>query len=178
MTIKANMFIRLSPAQATGIYGWGEYLKTTLSWKDCERHQPEFEKLMKLGVKAQDLFTIQRDKSKWVSVCKCKPHHAVHMHPWRANPFTDLHGDLADVIALKATGKQLQDMGVTFEQLVDNGMTPDTMRLMALSLQSWIDLGFTLDEMAAMTDAQLSRVFGMTRHALAACFRGEKLSDK
>lgn len=163
--------LRLSPAQATSIHGWGRGLKMTLSWKDIEEKGILFDTLMQCEVRCEKLAELQPDVAKWVSTCQCKPHHAVHMLPWKANPFTDLHGDLADVISLRATSKQLQEMRVTYSQLVHNGMTPETMRLMGLTLQGWIDLEFGAEHMADMTDAQLSRVFCMTRHALKSCFK-------
>lgn len=143
----------------------------TLSWKDIEEKQIDFDTLMYFEVKAQDLLSLQSDVNKWVLVAKCKPMHALQMLPWKANPFTDLHGDLADVIALKASSKDLKTMGVTYKQLVENGMSHETMRLMSLSLQSWIDLGFSLQDMETFTDVHLSRVFNMTRMSLAACFK-------
>ena len=127
--------------------------------------------LVDCGISTNKLRDLQPDISKWVSTAKCKPHHAILLIPWKANPFTDLHGDLADVISLRANSKQLQAMNVTYEQLRDNGMTAETMRLMSLSLQGWIDLGFGLRHMEELTDLQLSRVFNMTRCALHSCFR-------
>ena len=165
------MFVRLSPAQATSIHGWGNKLKLTLSWKDIEDNHIQFDHLLGLGVRAQDLVTIQPNVEKWVSHAGCKAIHALHLLPLKANPFTDLHGDLADVICLKANSKQLKDMGVSYDQLVQNGLTPDIMRIMGLSLQSWIDLGFTAQHMQTLTDCQLSKVFNMTRHTLSGCFR-------
>lgn len=169
------MFVRLSPAQATSIHGWGSKLKLTLSWKDIEDKHIQFDQLLTLGVQVQDLMVIQPNVEKWVSHAGCKPAHALHLLPLKANPFTDLHGDLADVICLKANSKQLKDMGVTYDQLVQNGMTPEIMRIMGLSLQSWIDLGFGSHHMQYLTDSQLSKVFNMTRHTLNGCFRSGEI---
>ena len=143
----------------------------TLSWKYIEDRVIEFDVLMQYGVKTAELKTLQPSVAKWVQHTKCRPEHALHMLPWGANPFTDLGGDLADVISLKANSKQLRQMGVTYKQLCDNGMTAETMRLMSLSLQSWIDLGFTYADMSDMTDAQLAKVFNMLRLNLASCFK-------
>jgi len=93
------------------------------------------------------------------------------MIEWPAHPFNDLHGDLADVIALRATSRQLRGMHVTFADLRAAGMTPETMRLMDFPFDGWIELGMTASDVAAFSDAQLGRVFQMTRIAVLACFR-------
>jgi hypothetical protein len=73
---------------------------------------------------------------------------------------------------LKATSKQLKSMGVTYQDLKEVGMTPETMRLMGLTFQGWIDLGLTLEDATRdFTDAQLGRVFNLTRAAIMASFR-------
>jgi hypothetical protein len=50
------MFIRLSPAQSTGVHGWGSRLKTTLSWRDVEENESiDFDRLMKWEVPPREL---------------------------------------------------------------------------------------------------------------------------
>ena len=167
------MFVRLSPAQATGIHGWGSKLKTTLTWRDIEDSDViDFDLLLRLGVPTKELHKLQPDIQKWVLHCGARACHAKDLIPWAAHPIRDLHGDLADVMALQATSKQLRAMGVTYNDLRDSGMTPETMRLLGLPLQGWMDLGLTIHDIRAhFTDAQLGRVFCMTRAAIAACFR-------
>ena len=165
--------MRLSPAQSTGIHGWGAMLKTTLSWRDVEeRDDIDLDLLLRWQVPARELHKLQPDVNKWVMHAGARAKHAVFMTAWGAHPLRDLHGDLADVIALRATSKQLKAMGVTYQDLQAAGMIPDTMRLMGLSFQGWVDLGLTVqDTMRDFTDAQLSKVFLMTRGAVMSCYR-------
>jgi len=167
------MFIRLSPAQSTGIHGWGSRLKTTLSWRDIEECESiDFDKLVRWEVPTRELKKLQPDIRLWVLHAGCQARHAVHLTDWPAHPVTDLHGDLADIIGLKASSKQLKAMGLTYRELRHIGMSPETMRLMGLSLQGWIDLGLTVDDVERdFTDAQLGRVFQMTRNAIVGCYR-------
>ena len=167
------MFIRLSPAQSTGVHGWGARLKTTLSWRDVEENDTiDFDRLVLWEVPLKELRKLQPDVRMWVLHAGCQPHHAVHLVDWPAHPIRDLHGDLADIIGFRATSKQLKAMGITYRELRDIGMTPETMRLVGLSLQGWIDLGLTVADIEAdFTDAQLGRVFAMTRNAINGCFR-------
>lgn len=166
------MFLRLSPAQSTGVHGWGAELKTTLSWRDVEdREDIDFDLLMRWEVSAKDLRRLQPDVRMWVLHAGCRPHHALQMLAWPAHPVRDLHGDLADIIGLGAGGKQLRAMGVTYADLRALGMTPETMRLMGLTFQGWMDLGLRADDVEAFTDAQIGRVFQMTRTAICSCFR-------
>ena len=167
------MFIRLSPAQSTGIHGWGSKLKTTLNWRDIEENEAiDFDLLMQWKVCPRELKKLQPDVRMWVLHAGCHARHAVHLLDWPAHPIRDLHGDLADVISLKATSRQLKTMRVTFDELRAAGMTPETMRLFNLTLQGWIDLGLGAAEIQReFTDAQLGRVFGMTRNAVLGCFK-------
>jgi hypothetical protein len=166
------MFIRLTPAQSTGVHGWGERLKTTLSWRDIEeREDIDLDLLARWDVSPKLLRTLQPDVRLWVLHAGARPAHANLMIPWPAHPLRDLHGDLADVIALGATSRHLKAMGVTYCDLCQAGMKPETMRLMNLTFQGWIDLGLGLDDAQGFTDAQLGRVFGMTRNAVCSCFR-------
>lgn len=166
------MFIRLTPAQSTGIHGWGNKLKTTLSWRDVEENETiDFDGLMKWGVSTKELRRIQPDVRLWVLHAGCQPRHAIQLLDWPAHPIKDLHGDLADIIGLRANSRELKAMGVTYAELKVIGMTPETMRLMSLTLQGWIDLGLSVQDIALFTDAQLGRVFAMTRNAIVGCFR-------
>ena len=167
------MFIRLSPAQSTGIHGWGSRLKTTLTWKDIEDHDDiDLDLLLQMELDPRELKRLNEDVGMWVRHAGCRPRHALHMLPWPAHPIHDLGGDLSDVIGLNATGPQLKAMGVTYEQMREAGMLADTMRLVGLSLHAWIDLGLTLEHSRNhFTDAQLSRLFGVTRGTVSALFR-------
>lgn len=167
------VFIRLTPAQATGVHGWGARLKTTLTWHDIvENDDIDFDLLLRLGLFPRDLKRLQEDPLQWVRYAGCRAQHAVDMLPWPAHPIEHLNGDLSDLIGLRATGKQLRAMGVTYEQLCGIGMTPETMRLIGLTFQGWVELGMShADTLNHFTDAQLSRVFQMTRTAVNASFR-------
>jgi len=168
------MFIRLTPAQSTGIHGWGSKLKTTLSWRDIEENDHiNYDLLMQWGVSPSELRKLQPDVRMWVLHAGCAARHAVSMGNF--HPINDLHGDLADVIALRATSRQLRAMGLTYDDLRRAGMTPETMRLMGLTFQGWIDLGLSLQNVERdFTDAQMGRVFGMTRNAIKSCFKDEQ----
>lgn len=169
------MFIRLGPAQSTRVHGWGDKLKTTLTWRDVEdREDIDFDLLMSANVDPRELKRLNPDTRAWVQHAGCRAQHAKEMLAWPAHPLLDLGGDLSDIIALRATSKQLKQMGVTYRQLRDVGLTPETMRLMNLNFQGWIDMGMTNDDTVNhFTDAQLGRVFLLTRAAVSASFRTE-----
>lgn len=167
------MLLRLSPAQSTGIHGWGIRLKTTLSWRDIEESDEiDLELLLRWQVSTFMLHKMQPDIHKWIMHAGAKAKHAKDLLPWCAHPIHDLHGDFADIINLKANSKQLKTMGVTYADLKSVGMIPETMRLLGLTFQGWVDLGMTLDDaMNDFTDAQLGKVFTMTRSAIRSCYR-------
>jgi hypothetical protein len=166
-------FIRLSPAQSTGIHGWGLKLKTTLSWRDVEDNEHiDMDLLIRMQVPPKELHRLMPEIPPWVLHAGARAQHAKEMLPWGAHPIRDLNGDLSDVIALRATSKQLKTMGVRYSDLRDAGMTPETMRLMGLSFQGWVDLDMQIeDTIEHFTDAQLAKVFMMTRTNVLSCFR-------
>jgi hypothetical protein len=170
------MIVRLSPAQSTGIHGWGSKLKTTLSWRDIEENDHiDFDLLMRMLVHPKELKKLQPDVRMWVLHAGCKAVHAVQLIEFPAHPIRDLHGDLADVIALRATSRQMRSMGLTYTEMCAAGMTPETMRLMGITLQGWIDMGLHMRHIERdFTDAQLGRVFSMTRAAIKSCFKDEE----
>lgn len=167
------VFLRLTPAQSTGIHGWGPRLKTTLTWADVAEHEDiDFDLLLQMGLEPRDLHRLQEDVQLWVRHAGVRPAHMLHMLPWPAHPLDHLGGDLSDIMALRPTSRQLRTMGVTYPQLRDAGMTPETMRLLGITFQGWIDLGLThAHTRAHFTDAQLGRVFQMTRQSVDASFR-------
>ena len=167
------MFVRLTPSQSTRVHGWGDKLKTTLTWRDVEdREDIDFDVLMGANLDPRELKRLNPDVRQWVQHAGCGPQHAKDMLAWPAHPLLDLGGDLSDIIALRATSKQLKLMGVTYRQLREVGLTPETMRLMNLNFQGWIDMGMTLEDTSNhFTDAQLGRVFLLTRSAVSASFR-------
>lgn len=166
------MYIKLTPAQSTGVHGWGVRLKTTLTWEDiAENEDIDFDLLMRLEVSPRELRRLNPVVSDWVRFAGCRAAHAKDMLPWPANPILDLGGDLADVINLKATSKELRAMGVTYDQLRDVGLIPMTMPLLGLTFQGWIDVGLRLEHTQKhFTDAQIGRLFQLTRSAVNASF--------
>ncbi len=172
------MFIKLTPAQSTGVHGWGPRLKTTLTWEDiAENDDIDFDLLMRLEIAPRELRRLNPTVSDWVRFAGCRASHAKAMLAWPAHPIRDLGGDLADVINLKATSKELRAMGVTYDQLRDVGLIPMAMPLLGLTFQGWIDIGLRLEHTREhFTDAHLGLLFHLTRNAVNASFRATRAS--
>jgi hypothetical protein len=83
--------------------------------------------------------------------------------PWSAHPIRDFHCDLGDLLYARWTPAQLQKMGVTYTDLVEAGMTHETMGLFGFTLYDWSTLGFKKTDAETLTEAVLSRLFHMTR---------------
>lgn len=56
---------------------------------------------------------------------------------------------------------QLQKYGITFDEMVEAGLSPGTMALFHFSLQEWKSLGMSDEHIHRMTEAQCVRLFGM-----------------
>eukprot|EP00961_Rhodomonas_salina_P123680 1666641-Rhodomonas_salina.1 len=57
--------------------------------------------------------------------------------------------------------------GVTFQQLIDSGLTADVMLLFHFSLAEWQTLGLTADHVRFMNELQTQRLFGYTPSEVA-----------
>ena len=146
-------------------------MKTTLSWRDVEeREDVDLDLLLRWQVNPRQLLKLQPDVTKWATQAGARPRHAKDMAVW--HPIRDLGGDLGDVMSLRASSKQLKTMGVTYQDLKAVGLKPETMPLMGLSFQGWVDLGLGIADIDNdFTDAQLGRVFMLTRAAARSCFK-------
>jgi hypothetical protein len=65
-------------------------------------------------------------------------------------------------------------MGVTYHDLVEAGMTPDSMILFGFTLYDWSILGFSEADAAGFSAPALGRLFGLTRADVSRCFIGGK----
>jgi hypothetical protein len=63
-------------------------------------------------------------------------------------------------------------MGVTYDDLVGLGLTPETMVLLNYTLSMWAALGFRRHHAEAAPANTLYRLFGMTKQDVMAALRG------
>jgi hypothetical protein len=63
-------------------------------------------------------------------------------------------------------------MGVTYDDLLELGLTPDTMTLLNYTLMMWATMGFRRQHAEVIPPNTLYRLFGLTKQEVLACLRG------
>ena len=135
------MSINLTARQATLLTGWLNP-QPTITWSDALRLHLTLDSFLSAKVRPSDLVTLQPDPLQWVQHAGAGLKHARVMMAWSANPFSHMGADLADVISLKLSAEEMMRMGISYEQLVLNGMTERTEKMFRLGgEEEWAMLG-------------------------------------
>ena len=135
------MSINLTARQATLLTGWLNP-QPTITWSDALRLHLTLDSFLSAKVPTSSLITLQPDPLQWVQHAGAGLKHARVMMAWSANPFSHMGADLADVISLKLSAEEMMRMGISYEQLVLNGMTERTEKMFRLGgEEEWEMLG-------------------------------------
>ena len=165
-----TMKIPITAGQGLWIHGLWQP-KRTLSWNNVLSNDSlTFRYLhFDLNIAKELLHKMQPDISQWVKAGRVGLPDAFLLTPWSAHPIKDLKADLGDVIHMKWSAFELQQLGVTYSDLLEAGLTHETMGLFGFTLYDWSLLGFKEADANALTEASLSRLFRMTRADVIRC---------
>jgi len=166
------MRIPLTPGQAVSIHGWLR-ARETLTWGDVLASQQalEFSKLLSFNLSEQDLYVLQPDLQAWVRAGKATLADCPRMRAWDAHPIKDFKADLADMVGTHWPHETLGRMGVTYDDLLGLGLTPDTMNLFGYTLMMWASTGFRRSHAETIPPNTLFRMFGMAKQDVLASLR-------
>jgi hypothetical protein len=165
------MRITLSPGQAVTIHGWLR-ARQTLTWGDVLANQElEFSKLLSFNLGEQELYVLQPDLQAWVRSAKATLADCPKMRAWDAHPIRDFKADLADIVGAHWPHETLSRMGVTYDDLLGLGLTPETMNLFGYTLTMWASAGFRRSHAEVVPPNTLFRMFGMTKQDVLASLR-------
>lgn len=94
------------------------------------------------------------------------------MEVWDLNPLTDFKANLTDILSMRLPSENMHSMKVTYPDLLAVGLSADTMLMFGytVTMLGWINLGFRLEHLSSLTDAQITVLFGLTRQAAELCF--------
>lgn len=166
-----RMRIALSPGQAVSIHGWLR-ARQTLTWGDVLTQEGlTFSKLLSFNLGEQDLYVLQPDLQAWTRQGKATLADCPRMRAWDAHPIRDFKADLADLVGMHWPHEALTRMGVTYEDLLQLGLTAETMNLFGFTLMMWASLGFRRPHAEATPPNTLYRLFGMAKHEVLASLR-------
>ena len=159
------MRITLTPGQAVYIHGWLNP-RTTLSWADVlAKDTLTLRFLAGANVTLERLHHLQPDGPAWVQAQRAGLDDCPAMREqWRLHPLRDFGADLGDLINARWPPELMASMGLTYSDFLHAGLTPATMALCThVTLAGWVRLGFKKEHAAAMHEASLVRLFGMTK---------------
>ena len=167
------MPISLTPGQAVFLHGWWNPVGT-LSWSDVvAKDSITFDRCRAANLSPKQLHALQADISAWVQHGGVTIRHAAEMADhWRFHALRDLKADLADVLAQRFSSQTLRKLGVTYDDLLAIGMSPESMVFFGFTVLGWTNLGFTRQHLRSFSDAQIHVVFALTRPAAEHCLSG------
>jgi hypothetical protein len=155
--------IELTPPQIVALFGWFN-LKPYLRWDDIEKCDTmTFRSLIDAGLTPTQLHLIQPDIQSWKQHASITLDDCIDMIQWPAHPIHVMKADLADIISMRWTPNQMACLGINVDGLILLGMIPDLMSLFVFTLSAWVTIGLTQKHVENMTDAEIIRVFRMSR---------------
>lgn len=165
------MKIALTPGQAVTIHGWWR-ARQSLTWGDVlTKDTLTFSELLACNLTEQDLYVLQPDLQAWVRAGRASLVDCPKMRPWDAHPIRDFKADLADVIGMHWPPETLTRMGVAYDELLELGLTPETMTLFNYTLMMWFSVGFRRHHAETVPPNTLFRLFGMSKMDVMGCLR-------
>lgn len=166
------MKIPLTAGQAVTIHGWLNP-KEILSWTDVIGDSKlSFSFLcFQIRISKELLYRLQPDITAWVKSGKITLYDTPHLNLWGAHPIRDLKADLGDIVNLRWTAEVMSKAGVTYSDLLEAGMTSESMGLFNYTLYDWSTLEFTKAEAEKITETSLIRLFGMRKEDVKRCLK-------
>ena len=155
------MRLRLTPGQSCYLHGWMTP-KPTLTWGDVlVTPSMTFQNLLSAGLSLAALHQLQPDASAWAKAERATLTDCPAMVDlWGAHPVKDFGADLGDICAVKWSAETMQHMGLTFNDLVQLGLTQHNMALFThITLRGWALLGLSRADVVRVPDFVLARLF-------------------
>jgi len=163
--------IKITALQSVRLFGWFVQPVLTLSWVDVKQRAFTWRQLRSLGMPDADLQRLQPDKQEWLQRGGIQVADLLDMTIFPVNPLTDFGVDLAELWALKCSATQMASMGITFDQLLAKGITPQIMSAFAMPLSDWTELHFAVQHAEDMRNDDCQRVFALSKTELVRILR-------
>ena len=159
------MRLKLTPGQSCYLHGWLNP-KQTLCWADIRKNQAlSLQNLLSTGLDLDDLHKLQPDVSEWVKAGRVTIADCPLMADlWGAHPVRHFNADLGDVAGFRWSAETMLRAGLTYAELVDLGLTPQSMVVFThITLCGWAQLGMTRADAAKIPEATLVSLFGLAK---------------
>jgi hypothetical protein len=166
-----EMKITITPGQAVTIHGWMR-ARESLTWGDILANDSlTFSKLLELRINEHSLHVLQPDLDAWVRASRVTLEDTPRLTLWGIHPIRDLKADLADIVGMRWSAETLAKVGVTYHDLTDAGLTPETMVLFNLTLTGWAHIGLKRNHLENAPPHTLYRLFNMSKLDVLSCLK-------
>jgi len=154
--------MELSSVQSIRVFGLWDQPRSIFTWDDVKQRCWTWRWLRdRLLFTAEDLHTLQPDKSEWVKRGALTLHDMLDMTVFPLNPIDDMHADLAELWSMHWSAEDLMRMGVTFQQIKRCGLNFQIMLHFGFALSAWSKLGFGVPDALGMRPDELRILFGL-----------------
>jgi hypothetical protein len=158
--------MRLTAGQACYIFGWFQ-AKHNLLWEDVIK-QPHitFKLLRQANISLDSLYNLQPDTQQWIKEKKIfKDDLFQIIGKWECDPVRDFQLDIGDLTDSRFSVDVLLNMGMTYEKMVDMGLTSENMRLFRhVTLLGWNRLGLNKEHARKIPENHLYACFSMKKN--------------
>lgn len=161
--------IQIESKQSIKIFGWWDQPRLILTWDDIKCKNLTWAQLRKMNFTVDQLKRIQGDKTQWIQRGGLKLSDLLDTTVFPINPISDMQADIGEVWSMKWTSDQMKSMGITYEDFLRKGMTPEIMAHFNLSLSQWVSLGFQSKHI--VYGLMSKRVFGIEEEELRRIIR-------
>ena len=158
--------VEITPWQSVRLFGWFNQPTMTLCWKDVKQHSFTWRQMRTLDIQPEQLKIIQPSVAEWIQRGGIMLTDIPDMTVFPVNPLTDFGVDLSELWSLKCDCATMRRMGITYDHLVEKGITPQIMKAFNITLSSWVDLGFSNQHAAYFSDSESMHVFALPRTEL------------
>jgi len=158
--------LRINAFQSVQLFGLKRQPILTLSWSDVKVENFTWRFLRSIDIAAQDLYKMQADKHEWLQRGGVCIDDLKDMSVFPVNPLTDFAVDLAELWNMQLSVEEMVRMGITYDQLIEKGITPGIMTAFRFPLSAWVSLGFESEHAACMQDPEAQMIFALSREEL------------
>jgi hypothetical protein len=157
------VLLKLTSAQAIEVYGmW--HPKLLLSWKQVQDNKElTWKKLRQSGLSVTDLYKLQPDSEPWIQAKLIDVDDIREMSTWNIHPIRQMHCTLAQLALLHWPADVFIRMGVTYDDLVDAGLTLQSLPVFGFTLLNWSYLGLKHRHVEPASELECIQVFGMKK---------------
>ena len=171
-----HSLMELNSLQSIRVFGLWDQPRSIFTWDDVKQRCWTWLWLRdRLHFTAEELFTVQPDKSEWVKRGALTLHDMMDMTVFPLNPIDDLHADLAEIWSMKWSAEDLLRMGVNFQQIKRCGLNYSIMLHFNFALSAWSKLGFGVSDAHDMRQDELRILFGLEQNEVVSILECQSL---